>query len=72
MLLKPSCSYILVIFVVFRPRHAMATLETIVNEARNIPAFLPNTAALNEALKRAKDWTRKMEEIQVLKLVRNS
>ena len=48
-----------------RPRHAMATLETIVNEARNIPAFLPNTAALNEALKRAKDWTRKMEEIQV-------
>ncbi|XP_033647980.1 lysine-specific demethylase 5A-like isoform X1 [Asterias rubens] len=47
-----------------KPRHAMATLDTIVNEARNIPAFLPNTAALNEALKRAKDWTRKMEEIQ--------
>ena len=43
----------------------MATLDTIVNEARNIPAFLPNAAALNEALKRAKDWTRKMEEIQV-------
>ncbi|XP_022082641.1 lysine-specific demethylase 5A-like [Acanthaster planci] len=47
-----------------KPRHAMATLETIINEARNIPVYLPNTAALSEALKKAKEWTRKMEEIQ--------
>ncbi|XP_038061639.1 lysine-specific demethylase 5A-like isoform X2 [Patiria miniata] len=47
-----------------KPCRAMATLETIVNEARNIPAFLPYTALLSEALKKAKEWTRKIEEIQ--------
>uniref|UniRef100_A0AAQ4RYK8 [histone H3]-trimethyl-L-lysine(4) demethylase n=1 Tax=Gasterosteus aculeatus aculeatus TaxID=481459 RepID=A0AAQ4RYK8_GASAC len=47
-----------------RPRHGMATLESIVLEARNIPAYLPNILALREALLKAKDWTSKVEAIQ--------
>lgn len=46
----------------------MVTLESIVLEARNIPAYLPNILALREALQKAKDWTAKVEAIQVLYL----
>lgn len=35
-------------------------------EARNIPAYLPNILALREALQKAKEWTTKVEAIQVL------
>lgn len=44
----------------------MLTLESIVLEARNIPAYLPNILALQEALQKAKEWTSKVEAIQVL------
>ena len=44
----------------------MVTLESIVLEARNIPAYLPNILALREALHKAKEWTAKVEAIQVL------
>uniref|UniRef100_A0A8D3BQL8 [histone H3]-trimethyl-L-lysine(4) demethylase n=1 Tax=Scophthalmus maximus TaxID=52904 RepID=A0A8D3BQL8_SCOMX len=47
-----------------RPRHSMVTLESIVLEARNIPAYLPNILALREALQKAKEWTSKVEAIQ--------
>uniref|UniRef100_A0A667YTD4 [histone H3]-trimethyl-L-lysine(4) demethylase n=1 Tax=Myripristis murdjan TaxID=586833 RepID=A0A667YTD4_9TELE len=47
-----------------RPRHSMVTLESIVLEARNIPAYLPNVLALREALHKAKEWTAKVEAIQ--------
>uniref|UniRef100_A0AAQ5Z887 [histone H3]-trimethyl-L-lysine(4) demethylase n=1 Tax=Amphiprion ocellaris TaxID=80972 RepID=A0AAQ5Z887_AMPOC len=47
-----------------RPRHSMVTLESIVLEARNIPAYLPNILALREALQKAKEWTAKVEAIQ--------
>nr|XP_057932803.1 lysine-specific demethylase 5A isoform X2 [Doryrhamphus excisus] len=47
-----------------RPRHSMMTLESIVIEARNIPAYLPNILALREALQKAKEWTSKVEAIQ--------
>ncbi|XP_028910355.1 lysine-specific demethylase 5A isoform X2 [Ornithorhynchus anatinus] len=47
-----------------RPRHSVASLEGIVSEAKNIPAFLPNVLALREALQRAKEWTSKVEAIQ--------
>ncbi|XP_074553882.1 lysine-specific demethylase 5A isoform X2 [Halichoeres trimaculatus] len=47
-----------------RPRHSMVTLESIVVEARNIPAYLPNILALQEALQKAKEWTSKVEAIQ--------
>uniref|UniRef100_A0A8C7ZLX9 [histone H3]-trimethyl-L-lysine(4) demethylase n=1 Tax=Oryzias sinensis TaxID=183150 RepID=A0A8C7ZLX9_9TELE len=46
-----------------RPRHSMATLESIVVEARNIPAYLPNILALRDALQKAKEWTAKVEAI---------
>lgn len=46
----------------------MVTLESIVLEARNIPAYLPNILALREALQKAKDWTSKVEAIQVLSI----
>ncbi|XP_028305255.1 lysine-specific demethylase 5A isoform X2 [Gouania willdenowi] len=47
-----------------RPRHSMVTLESIVLEAKNIPAYLPYILALREALQKAKDWTSKVEAIQ--------
>uniref|UniRef100_A0A3Q3GUM0 [histone H3]-trimethyl-L-lysine(4) demethylase n=1 Tax=Labrus bergylta TaxID=56723 RepID=A0A3Q3GUM0_9LABR len=47
-----------------RPRHSMVTLESIVLEARNIPAYLPNILALREALQKAKEWTCKVDAIQ--------
>lgn len=37
-------------------------------EARNIPAYLPNILALREALQKAKEWTAKVEAIQVRQL----
>lgn len=43
----------------------MASLESIVNEAKNIPAFLPNVLSLKEALQKAREWTTKVEAIQV-------
>ncbi|XP_005637389.2 lysine-specific demethylase 5A isoform X1 [Canis lupus baileyi] len=47
-----------------RPRHSVASLESIVNEAKNIPAFLPNILSLKEALQKAREWTAKVEAIQ--------
>ncbi|KAK7149111.1 hypothetical protein R3I94_008654 [Phoxinus phoxinus] len=47
-----------------RPRHSLLTLESIVTEARNIPAHLPNVLALRDALLRAKEWTARVEAIQ--------
>ncbi|XP_047659762.1 lysine-specific demethylase 5A isoform X1 [Tachysurus fulvidraco] len=47
-----------------RPRHSMATLESIIVEAKNIPAYLPNVLALREALHKAKEWTARVEAIQ--------
>ncbi|XP_012946958.1 lysine-specific demethylase 5A isoform X2 [Aplysia californica] len=47
-----------------RPRHLLTTLEAIIAEARNIPAFLPNIASLREAVKKAKEWIQKVESIQ--------
>lgn len=53
----------------FRPRHSVASLESIVNEAKNIPAFLPNVLSLKEALQKAREWTTKVEAIQVKSLL---
>lgn len=49
----------------FRPRHAMGILDAIISEAKGIPAFLPNVTALKEALRKAKEWTSKVESVQV-------
>ena len=47
----------------------MASLESIVNEAKSIPAFLPNVLSLKEALQKAREWTTKVEAIQVKNLL---
>ncbi|XP_067284500.1 lysine-specific demethylase 5A isoform X2 [Pseudorasbora parva] len=47
-----------------RPRHSLLALESIVMEAKNIPAYLPNVLALRDALHKAKEWTAKVEAIQ--------
>ncbi|XP_051976316.1 lysine-specific demethylase 5A-like [Xyrauchen texanus] len=47
-----------------RPRHSLLTLDSIVMEAKNIPAYLPNVLALRDALHKAKEWTAKVEAIQ--------
>ncbi|XP_067685038.1 lysine-specific demethylase 5A-like isoform X3 [Haliotis asinina] len=47
-----------------RPRHVMTTLEAIICEAKAIPAYLPNVCALKEAVRKAKEWTVKVEAIQ--------
>ena len=43
----------------------MATLEAIISEAKGIPAFLPNVMQLKDALKKAKEWTSKVDSVQV-------
>lgn len=48
-----------------RPRHLKSTLEAIINEAKNIPAYLPNVCALREAVRKANEWMTKVESIQV-------
>ncbi|BFZ10485.1 hypothetical protein BsWGS_13524 [Bradybaena similaris] len=47
-----------------RPRHLLTTLEAIIAEARNIPAYLPNIASLRDAVKKAKEWIQKVESVQ--------
>lgn len=47
-----------------RPRHVLTTLEDIIKEAQGIPAFLPNTSALQEAVKKARDWVAKVDSVQ--------
>lgn len=47
-----------------RPRHVMATLEAIIKEAEGINAYLPNVTALKDALRKAKEWTSKVEGVQ--------
>ena len=42
----------------------MTTLEAIINEAKGIPAFLPNVSALKEAVRKAKEWASKVEGVQ--------
>lgn len=48
-----------------RQKHPPATLAAIIKEAENIPALLPNIAALKEALAKARAWIADVEEIQV-------
>lgn len=47
-----------------RQKHPPATLAAIIKEAENIPALLPNIAALKEALAKARAWIADVEEIQ--------
>lgn len=52
--------------VLCRPRHVMTTVEAIVQEASNVPVFLPNVSALSESLKKATEWSDKVDKVQVI------
>ena len=43
----------------------MGTLEVIVQEASKVRIILPNVNALKEALKKGKEWSERVDKIQV-------
>ncbi|XP_071069616.1 lysine-specific demethylase 5D-like isoform X3 [Dasypus novemcinctus] len=47
-----------------RHKHPPAILEAIIQEAANIPVYLPNIQALKEALTKAQAWIADVDEIQ--------
>ena len=58
-------AYIVPVTTGCRPRHLKSTLEAIINEAKSIPANLPNVAALRDAVHKANEWMQRVESIQV-------
>jgi histone demethylase JARID1 len=51
--------------LLLRSRQTISTIETILKEAEAIPAFLPNIGTLRDALRKGKEWSAKVETIQV-------
>lgn len=49
---------------VSRPRHIISTIEAIINEAKSVPAILPNVTALQESLAKAQEWISHVESLQ--------
>lgn len=47
-----------------KPPHMVALVEALISESENIPAVLPNTLALKAALRKAKEWSSDIEEMQ--------
>ncbi|XP_071817474.1 lysine-specific demethylase 5A-like isoform X3 [Apostichopus japonicus] len=47
-----------------KPPHMIALVEALISESENIPAVLPNTLALKDALRKAKEWNTDIEELQ--------
>uniref|UniRef100_A0A2K5MR55 [histone H3]-trimethyl-L-lysine(4) demethylase n=1 Tax=Cercocebus atys TaxID=9531 RepID=A0A2K5MR55_CERAT len=47
-----------------RPRHSLNSLATAVREIEEIPAYLPNGAALKDSVQRARDWLQDVEALQ--------
>lgn len=43
----------------------MATVEAIIQEASRVPLYLPNVSALKEALRKAREWSDKVDQVQV-------
>ena len=65
---KPRVTQSLAVAFVFchdRPRHVMATVEAIVQEASAVPVYLPNVSALKESLRKAREWSDKVDQVQV-------
>ncbi|KFV60321.1 Lysine-specific demethylase 5B, partial [Gavia stellata] len=48
-----------------RPRQSLSSLVAAVKEIEEIPAYLPNGAALKDAVQKAKDWLQEVEALQV-------
>ncbi|XP_064450064.1 lysine-specific demethylase 5B isoform X3 [Mirounga angustirostris] len=51
-----------------RPRHSLNSLATAVKEIEEIPAYLPNGAALKDSVQRARDWLQDVEALQMATL----
>uniref|UniRef100_A0A1W7RA81 [histone H3]-trimethyl-L-lysine(4) demethylase n=1 Tax=Hadrurus spadix TaxID=141984 RepID=A0A1W7RA81_9SCOR len=51
------------VYLQAKPYNNLTVLETVVNEANNLPVFLPNALAVKEAVKKAKDWISKVEQV---------
>uniref|UniRef100_A0AAA9SAM5 [histone H3]-trimethyl-L-lysine(4) demethylase n=2 Tax=Bos TaxID=9903 RepID=A0AAA9SAM5_BOVIN len=47
-----------------RPRHSLNSLAAVVKEIEEIPAHLPNGAALKDSVQRARDWLQEVEALQ--------
>uniref|UniRef100_U3JIX8 [histone H3]-trimethyl-L-lysine(4) demethylase n=1 Tax=Ficedula albicollis TaxID=59894 RepID=U3JIX8_FICAL len=47
-----------------RPRQSLSSLAAAVKELEEIPAYLPNGAALKDAVQKAKDWLQEVEALQ--------
>ncbi|NWX92845.1 KDM5B demethylase, partial [Nothoprocta pentlandii] len=47
-----------------RPRQSLSSLVAAVREIEEIPAYLPNGAALKDAVQKAKDWLQEVEGLQ--------
>ncbi|XP_025141062.1 lysine-specific demethylase 5B isoform X2 [Bubalus bubalis] len=47
-----------------RPRHSLNSLTAVVKEIEEIPAHLPNGAALKDSVQRARDWLQEVEALQ--------
>lgn len=47
-----------------KQRYAMQAVETLLKEAEEIPAYLPSESGLKDALKKAKEWTAKVESFE--------
>lgn len=58
-LMRPPCFYVYQgLGIVWRD------LENIVNEAKSIPAFLPNVLSLKRSTQKGREWTTKVEAIE--------
>ena len=42
----------------------MTTIEVIVEGASNVPVYLPNVSALKEALRKSREWSLKVDQVQ--------
>ncbi|MBZ3879290.1 Lysine-specific demethylase 5B [Sciurus carolinensis] len=51
-----------------RPRHSLSSLATAVKEIEEIPAYLPNGAALKDSVQKARDWLQDVEALQMATL----
>lgn len=56
--------------LILRPRHLMSSVQAIVREASLVPVHLPNINALKEALAKAREWSSKVDRVQVLTSIR--
>jgi hypothetical protein len=55
----------MMVYMLFRSRQTICTIETVLKEAEAIAAFLPSIGTLKDALKKGKEWSAKVETIQV-------